>query len=202
MKEYCPRLKMIIVHYYFSSGNPVPIALSKHGNATKEDTPFYRPTQHSVKQTCQEAVMLCSTAPRLLAESMVTLTSKFNYASNFKLNDDINDVILTLLKQNEEKDFLILEENQPFVREVLFCQGCQPAVVAFTNQTPTDVLRFCTRAGSENLFSLLLSDTTFNIAEYYFTQITVNRNKMVGLACDVTKYLIVHFLIWSRAHRR
>ena len=99
---------------------------------------------------------------------------KFNYASNLKSNDEIN-VILMLREQNVEKDFLILEENQPFVREVLFRQGCQPAVVAFTNQTLTDVLRFCARAGSENSFSPLLADTTFNIAEYYFTQ-TVYQN--------------------------
>jgi hypothetical protein len=153
---------MIIVQYYFSSGNPVPIVPSKHGNATKEDTPFYRPTEHSVKQECKEAVKSYSTAPRLLAESIdadVTILEsttdsvrvrnpkqvsnyKFNYGSNSKSSDEINDVILMLLEQNQEKDFFILEENQLFVREVLFHQGCQPAVVAFTNQTLTDVSRF------------------------------------------------------------
>ena len=63
-----------------------------------------------------------------------------------------------LLEQNQEKDFFIPEQNQPFVREIVFRQGCQPAVVAFTNQTLTDVLRFCTRAGSEIWFSPLLVD--------------------------------------------
>ena len=191
LKEYNIWLKMIIVHYYFSSGNPVPIVPGKHGNATKEDTPFYRPTEHSVKQECKEAVKSCTTAPRLLAESIgdadVTILEsttdsvrvrnpkqvsnyKFNHGNNSRSSDEINDVILMLLEQNQEKDFFILEENQPFVREVLFRQGCQPAVVAFTNQTLTDVSRFCTRSGSENNFSPLLADTTFNIAEYYFTQ--------------------------------
>ena len=47
---------------------------------------------------------------------------KFNYGSNSKYSDEINDVILMLLEQNQEKDFFILEENQPFVREELFRQ--------------------------------------------------------------------------------
>ena len=191
LREYNIQLKMIIVHYYFSSGNPVPIVPSKHGNATKEDTPFYRPTEHSVKQECKEAVKSCSTAPRLLAESIgdadaTILESttdsvrvpnpkqvsnyKFNYGTSSKSIDEIKDVILMLLEQNQEKDFFISEQNQPFVREIVFRQGCQPAVVAFTNQTLTDVLRFCRRAGSEIWFSPLLVDTTFNIAECYFTQ--------------------------------
>lgn len=95
---------------------------------------------------------------------------KFNYGINSKSIDEIKDVILMLLEQNQENDFFILEANQPFIREIVFRQGCQPAVVAFTNQTLTDVLRFCSRAGSEHSFSPLLIDTTFNIAEYYFTQ--------------------------------
>ena len=70
--------------------------------------------------------MSSSKAPRLLAESIgdadvTALESttdsarvrnpkkvsnyKFNYASNLKSNDEINDVILMLLEQNQEKIF-------------------------------------------------------------------------------------------------
>jgi hypothetical protein len=75
-----------------------------------------------------------------------------------------------VLEQNQDDDCLILEDNQPFVREVLCRQGCQASVVTFTNQTLTDISRFCTQSGSGTFPSPLLADTTFNIAEYYFTQ--------------------------------
>ena len=183
LREYNIQLKMIIVRYYFSSGNPVPIVLSKHGNATK-DTPFYRPTEHSVKQERKEAVKSCSTASRLLAESIGDVDATIlesttdsvrvrnpKQVSNYKFNHGTSskDVILMLLEQNQEKDFFHFRRKPAVCQSSVFCQGCQPAVVAFTNQTLTDVLRFCTRAGSKIPFAPLLVDTTFNIAEYYFT---------------------------------
>lgn len=78
--------------------------------------------------------------------------------------------MLALLEQNHGSDSFVLDDNQPFIREVIFCHGRQPSIVAFTDQTVKDVSPFCTRSGSLTHFSPLLIDTTFNIAEYYFTQ--------------------------------
>ena len=55
LKEYHLSLNMIIMHYYLDTGSAVPIVLAKHGNA-KKDTPDYRPTEHSVKKECKEAI--------------------------------------------------------------------------------------------------------------------------------------------------
>lgn len=78
-----------------------------------------------------------------------------------------NASILTA-ESNQEADCFILDNNQPFVGEVLLRLGCQPSIVAVNNQMIKDVSRLCTRSGSTPNFSPLLIDTTFNIAEYYF----------------------------------
>ena len=72
-----------------------------------------------------------------------------------------------LLEQNQDADCFVLDDNQPFIREILHRHGHQPAIVVYTNQTLVDVARFCTSSNADQ--SPLLIDTTFNIAEYYFT---------------------------------
>ena len=76
-----------------------------------------------------------------------------------------------LLEQNQDADCSVLDNNQPFIREILQRHGHQPAMVAYTNQTITDVARFCSCLNAEYQSPLLI-DTTFNIAEWYFTQTT------------------------------
>lgn len=190
MKEHNLALNTIIMHYFFSK-EEVPIAPAKHGNAKTEDSQVFRATQHSVKIECREAVEKSQRAPRLLAESIgdaeisiiesTTGSTRVrnpkqvsNYRSNYgqqarRNQDDINDVILMLLEQNQDADCFVLDDNQPFIREILQRHACQPAIVAYTNQTLADVARFCSRSDVEEQSPLLI-DTTFNIAEYYFTQ--------------------------------
>ena len=57
------------MHYSFNM-EEIPIIPVKHGNAKKEDAQVFRPTQHSVKIKCGEAIEKSQKAPRLLAESI------------------------------------------------------------------------------------------------------------------------------------
>ena len=192
LKEYKLSSNMMITHYYFDTGHAVRIVPTKHGNAKSLDTPDFRPTEHSLKKECKQTVQVSNKAPRILAESLgqtgetilgsttdSTRLRNPKQASNYKFNygsvsrsdqDEISNVILALLEQNHGSDSVVLDDNQPFIREVIFRNGRQPSIVAFTDQTIKDVSRFCTRSGSLTHFSPLLIDTTFNIAEYYFTQ--------------------------------
>ena len=192
LKEYKLSSNMMITHYYFDTGHAVRIVPAKHGNAKSLDTPDFRPTEHSLKKECKQTVQVSNKAPRILAESLgqtdetilgsttdSTRLRNPKQASNYKFNygsvsrsdqDEISNVILALLEQNHGSDSVVLDDNQPFIREVIFRHGRQPSIVAFTDQTIKDVSRFCTRSGSLTHFSPLLIDTTFNIAEYYFTQ--------------------------------
>ena len=81
----------------------------------------------------------------------------------------MSDIILMLLEQNQDADCSVLDSNQPFIRDILQRHGHQPAMVAYTNQTIMDVARFCPCLNAEYQSPLLI-DTTFNIAEWYFTQ--------------------------------
>ena len=192
LKEYKLSSNMMITHYYFDTGHAVPIVPAKHGNAKSQDSPDFRPTEHSLKKECKQTVQVSNKAPRILAETLgqtdeTILSSTTDstrlrnpkQASNYKFNygsvsrsdqDEISNVILALLEQNHDSDSVVLDDNQPFIREVIFRHGRQPSIVAFTDQTIKDVSRFCTRSGNLTHFSPLLIDTTFNIAEYYFTQ--------------------------------
>ncbi len=190
MREYQLGLNTIIMHYSFSMGE-VPVVPGKHGNAKKVDAQAFRPTQHSVKMECREVVERSHKAPRFLADSigdaeMSIIESKTastrvrnpkqvtNYRSNYgqqarTKQDDMSDVILMLLEQNQDADVSVLDDSQPFIREILHRHGHQPAMVAYTNQTLEDVARFCSSVDAKEQSPLLI-DTTFNIAEYYFTQ--------------------------------
>lgn len=152
----------------------------------------FRTTEHSVKKECKEPVQVSNKAPRILADSLgqtdETILSnttdstrlrspkqasnyKFNHGSVLRADEDgISNVIVALLEQNHGSDSLVLDDNEPFLREVIFRHGRQPSIVAFTDQTIKDVSRFYTRSGSLLHLSPSLIDTTFNITEYYFTQ--------------------------------
>jgi len=66
-----------------------------------------------------------------------------------------------------------LDDSQPFVRDFLLESGGQPMITLFLDQTLTDVERFC--ASDEYPNSPLAFDTTFNIGEYKFTQMTYKK---------------------------
>lgn len=167
---------------------------------------YFRTTEHSVKKECKEPVQVSNKAPRILADSLgqtdETILSnttdstrlrspkqasnyKFNHGSVLRADEDgISNVIVALLEQNHGSDSYVLDDNQPFLREVIFRHGRQPSIVAFTDQTIKDVSRFYTRSGSLLHFSPSLIDTTFNITEYYFTHTAYEnlslRNKDTG----------------------
>ena len=57
------------------------------------------------------------------------------------------------------------------------------------------------------LMSYIFSINFINLARAFYKlsnlgQITVNGRRLVRLASDVTKYVIVHFLFWSRDQYR
>ena len=192
LKEHQLSLNVLTMHYYFNTGYSVPIVPAKHGNSSKNDTAVFRPTQHSLKQECKEAVSASNPAPRILAECLgedISILERNTNAghprnakqiSNYKYlygqsnskerQDELSDLILQILEQRSDKECFVLDDDQPFVRELLCRQGSQPSIVAFTDQTLKDIERFCTHSSSQVKFSPLLVDTTFNIAEYYFTQ--------------------------------
>ena len=69
------------------------------------------------------------------------------------------------------------DKNQAFLQEALIRHGKQMNIVTYLKATVDDVAKFC--SGQGQFFKTLAMDTTFNIAEYYFTQIKtqINRNK-------------------------
>ena len=86
--------------------------------------------------------------------------------------------MINLIDQAEDSSSFSnpLDEQQPFVREMMYSSGGQPNFVLFLDQTVTDLIKYCTTEGK---VSPLVADTTFNIGEYYFTQTTYKNLSVV-----------------------
>ena len=163
-------LSTIIMHYSFSM-EEVPIVPVKHEMAKQEDERVFIPTQHSVRIACRKTVEKSQKAPHHLAESIgdsdifiiesPTSSTRVrnpkqvsNYRSNYgqqarRNQDDMSDMILMLLEQNQDADCSVLDDNQPFIREILQRHRHQPAIVAYANQTIADVAWFCSCSNAE-----------------------------------------------------
>ena len=93
-----------------------------------------------------------------------------------KDTDDITDIIMAIFQQAVGHEPDLSDKNQAFLQEVLIRHGKQMNVVTYLKATVDDVAKVC--CGQGQFFKTLAMDTTFNIAEYYFTQ-TVYRHLAV-----------------------
>lgn len=204
LPSYTLNCSTIIMHYYFNTGNPVPIIASSHGNATRPHARSFVSREHSLKQEVKEVLRTDARAPRIIhdektkdvdlldppLQSTTIRDSKqlYNYRHLYgeaKANvsvDQIQEVILKLLEQASvvaELDPYVLKKNQPFVREFLLRHEKQACFVAYLQQSLTDIERFSTTSANPRFTTPLISDTTFNIANYLVTQTTYKQLSVI-----------------------
>ena len=85
----------------------------------------------------------------------------YNYQTNQK---DNYSVLLDMCLEQNESNFYLLDKEQGFMQEINIRIGKKPSTVLFLNQTTVDL------NAPSNYLSLLLTDTTYQIAEHYLTQ--------------------------------
>lgn len=193
LTTYSLAYNYIILQYYFDSEEEIALVPERHGNSIHKDS-YFRPTAHSTRKETKELAKSSNKAPRLIidetTENILTTTTNSTtprdakQISNFRYNNkDSSDVdafsllIYRLLEQSKMADCVAIDDNQPFLREILLADKVHPKFVLYLDQTICDIERFCSmKAIGTNYFSVLGFDTTFNIAEHYLTQ-TVYHNK-------------------------
>ena len=67
-KEYNLKHSTIIVHYNVNEGEPIGFDINLPHGHFKENYAVYRPTTHSVKQTCKEIAETQKRPPRFIAD--------------------------------------------------------------------------------------------------------------------------------------
>ena len=70
----------------------------------------------------------------------------------------------TIIQFSYEPNFYLLDKEQGFICEINIRIGKKPSTVLFLNQTTVDL------NAPSNYFSLLSTDTTYQISEHYLTQ--------------------------------
>jgi hypothetical protein len=168
-QSYILKCPTIIMHYYFNSGDAVPLVASAHGNATREHARSFISREHSLKKEVKEAVRTDIRAPRIIQDEkskdvdlrdppLLSTTIRdtkqlYNYRHLYGETkaktgaDQIQEVILQMLEQLsviDGNDTDVLDKNQPFLREFLLRHEKQGCFVAYLQQTLTEIERFST----------------------------------------------------------
>ena len=200
-----PGLRGCIMHYYFNSGDAVPLVASAHGNATREHARSFISREHSLKKEVKEAVRTDIRAPRIIQDEkskdvdlrdppLLSTTIRdtkqlYNYRHLYGETkaktgaDQIQEVILQMLEQLsvvDGNDTDVLDKNQPFLREFLLRHEKQGCFVAYLQQTLTEIERFSTTSANPRFTTPLACDTTFNIANHLVTQTTYKQMSVIG----------------------